>query len=98
VKNTLGYMDYNELQAKVEMCRFLGIRPVFVVRMLPKTWIKEVVDAGGFVLVLKYQLYPWTHKELAAKVSKELGMPVDSPRCLEEGTMKRFLRWHRKQL
>lgn len=85
VKNTLGYMDYDELQAKVEMCQFLGIKPVFAARMLPKPWIKEVVDARGFALILKYQLYPWTHKELAGRVSKVLGLPVDAPKALAEG-------------
>ena len=79
------------------MCQFLGIRPVFVARMLPKSWIKEVVDVGGFALILKYQLYPWTHRELAGRVSKGLGLPVDAPKALNEGTMKRFLRWHEKQ-
>jgi hypothetical protein len=30
-------------------------------------------------------------------VSKGLGLPVDAPKALNEGTMKRFLRWHEKQ-
>ncbi len=94
VKNTLGYMPHDELVVKVEMCEALDLRPVFVVRMLPKSWIHEVVEAGGFVLVLKYQLYPWTHRELASRVAEELGLPVDAPRALAEGTILRFLRWH----
>lgn len=98
VKNTLGYMDQRELRVKVRMCEHLGIRPVFVVRMMPKTWIYEVQNAGGFVLVLKWQLYPWTHRELAARVHGELGLPVDSPRALQEGTTQRFLRWHLQNL
>jgi hypothetical protein len=55
-------------------------------------------DAGGFALILKYQLYPWTHKELAKKVAERLGLPVDAPRQLEEGTMLRFMRWHERHL
>lgn len=94
VKNTLGYMDHDELRTKIAMCAELGVRPVFAVRMLPKSWIKEIVDAGGFALILKYQLYPWSHRELARRVNRELGLPVDAPRALEEGTMRRFLRWH----
>lgn len=94
VKNTLGYMDQREMRVKVRMCEHLGIRPVFVVRMMPRTWIYEVKNAGGFVLVLKWQLYPWTHRELARQVQRELGLPVDSPRALQEGTTQRFLRWH----
>ncbi len=37
VKNTLGYMDHDELATKIRMCRFLGISPVFAVRMLPRS-------------------------------------------------------------
>jgi hypothetical protein len=98
VKNTLGYMEYEEFQAKIRLCRFLGIRPVFAVRMVPKTWINEVVTAGGFALIMKYQLYPWSHKGLAKRVSEELGLPVDAPRALSDGTMRRFLDWHVKRL
>lgn len=98
VKNTLGYMDYEELKVKLRMCGFLGIKPVFAARMLPKNWIKEVIDSGGFALIMKYQLYPLAHRELARRVSRELGLPVDTPKALAEGTMDRFVRWHEKNL
>ncbi len=96
VKNTLGYMEYEEFKIKVRLCRFLDIRPVFAARMLPKTWINELINAGGYGLILKYQLYPWTHKELAKRVAGELGLPVDAPKALRDGTMHRFMEWHRK--
>lgn len=98
VKNTLGYMEHEELLTKVNLCEHLGIKPVFVARMLPKSWIEEVRGAGGFSLILKYQLYPLAHRELARKVSSELGLPVDSPKALADGTMDRFVQWHRKNL
>lgn len=96
VKNTLGYMSHKELVGKIKMCKYLGLRPVFVARMLPRTWIHEINVAGGFGLILKYQLYPISHKELARKVSKVLGLPVDTPRMLADGTMERFMKWHRR--
>lgn len=98
VKNSLGYMDYKELLIKIRICQKLGIRPVFVVRMMPKSWIRDVVTAKGFALILKYQLYPWSHHQLARKVFKELGLPVDAPKAIQQGTMNRFLRWHEKWL
>ncbi len=58
----------------------------------------ELMHRGGFALILKYQLYPWTHRELAKRVNQELDLPVDAPRFLAEGTMKRFLKWHGKKL
>jgi hypothetical protein len=87
-------MNYDELQTKLELCDTLGIRPVFAVRMLPKSWVNEVVRAGGFALIMKYQLYPWTHRELARRVREGLGLPVDAPRALADGTVGRFLSWH----
>lgn len=98
VKNTLGYMDQDELLTKTRMCQWLGVKPVIVARMLPKTWIDQLRRAGGFALILKYQLYPPSHKELASRVRTELGLPVDAPKRLEEGTMQRFLDWHKKHV
>jgi hypothetical protein len=98
VKNTLGYMDREEFLLKTKLCERLGITPVFVCRMLPKSWIFELMQLGGFALILKYQLYPWTHRELAKRVNQELSLPVDAPRFLYEGTMNRFLKWHSKRL
>jgi hypothetical protein len=94
VKNTLGYIDYKELTEKIRICHHLGVIPIFVVRMMPKTWIYEVIQNGGFVLPLKYQLYPLSHSELAKNISKKLGLPVDSPKALQSGTISKFKRWH----
>ena len=98
VKNTLSYMDQSEFATKMELCEHLGIAPVFVTRMIPKTWVKELIDRGGYAMILKYQLYPWTHMELARRVARELGLPVDAPKTLAEGTMDRFVNWHEKRL
>jgi hypothetical protein len=98
VKNALSYMDQKEFQIKMALCQYLGLRPVFAVRMLPKSWIKELVDAGGYAMILKYQLYPWTHVQLAKRVAKELALPVDAPKALADGTMDRFVRWHGKKV
>lgn len=98
VKNTLSYLDRTEFEVKIRLCRALGLRPVFAARMLPKTWINEVIREGGYAMILKYQLYPWTHVDLAKRVAKELGLPVDAPKALAEGTMDRFMKWHSKNL
>ena len=98
VKNTLGYMDHDEMVLKIEMCRHLGLRPLFAVRMLPKTWTNEIIQAGGFALIMKFQLYPWAHRDLARRVRESFGLPVDAPRSLMDGTVGRFLRWHLNSL
>ena len=80
------------------LCHTLGVRSVFVVRMMPTIWISELFKAGGFALILKYQLYPKAQKELVGRIRAELELPVDTPRALEDGTMQRFLNWHNKNV
>jgi hypothetical protein len=98
VKNTLGYPAHEEISIKLEMARLMRVTPVFVARMLPKTVINEIWRATGFALILKYQLYPYSHRALAKRVAEELRLPVDSPRRLSDGTMKRFTDWHAKRV
>lgn len=98
VKNTLSYGDHDELFAKVAVAEEIGTIPVLVTRMMPRSWANELIQRGGFALILGYQLYPWTHVDLARRVNRELGLPVDAPKALQDGTMERFMRWHRKRV
>jgi hypothetical protein len=93
VKNTLGYLDLREFVTKVRLSRHIGVIPVFAVRALPKTWAYALIQAGGYAMIMGYQFYPWTHKDLAANINKRLGLPVDAPKRIEQGTMQRFENW-----
>jgi hypothetical protein len=98
VKNTLKYIPRRELTVKLKMCRHLGLRPLFIVRMAAKSYIEEVRLEGGFTLVFKYQLYPFGQKPFADIVSKSLRLPVDCPARIADGTVQRFLKWHLKTI
>ena len=99
IKNKLGYMEWPELEVKAEMCRALGLVPLFIVRALPKSWVWEVVSRWkGFVLVFGYQLYPFGHDAFARKIRETLELPVDCPRAIQEGTIKRLVWWHEQRL
>ena len=93
VKNTLGYLDLDEFVAKIKMSLHLGLKPVFAVRSLPRTWIDALIQTGGYAMIMGYQFYPWTHADLANEIREKLGLPVDTPRRIEVGTMERFERW-----
>lgn len=98
VKNMLGYMDYEELETKIKICEHLGLKPIFVVRMFPNSWINKIRERGGFSLIMKYQFYPISYKELALKLKHELGFPISTPKRLEQGTMDRVDKWHQKNV
>ena len=93
VKNTLGYPDVSEFITKIKLSRHIGVKPVFAVRALPKTWAYALVQAGGYAMIMGHQFYPWTHKDIADQIREALGLPVDTPRRIEQGTMQRFENW-----
>jgi hypothetical protein len=98
IKNTLSYIEKEELGVKLRMCRYLGVRPLFIVRMAPKNYINDVEREGGFTLVFKYQLYPFGYKVFADTVKATLGLWTDSPARIADGTVRRFLNWHLRKL
>ena len=98
IKNTLPYIPRDELDAKLRMCAFLDLTPLFIVRFAPKSYVHEIQQRGGFTLIFKYQLYPYGFEDMAREVKSKLRLPVDCPATIAEGTCQRFLRWHRKRL
>jgi hypothetical protein len=97
IKNTLIYIPSDELEVKLDMCDYLGLRPLFIVRMAPKNYIQQVRQRGGYTMIFEWQQYPFGAGALAATVRAELGLPVDCRARIEDGTIQRFLRWHLEQ-
>jgi hypothetical protein len=98
IKNTLSYIDRDEMRVKIEMCRYLGLVPLFIVRAAPANYMNEVEKAGGFTLIFEWQLYPFGQEPFAKEVREALGLKVDSPRAIATGTVSRLARWHAKRL
>src|SRR5579864_1957088 len=57
-----------------------------------------VINAGGYALIFKWQLYPFGTRDFAHEVRSRLGLPVDSPIAIADGTVRRFLNWHVRSL
>jgi hypothetical protein len=98
IKNTLGYIEQTEFQVKLRMCGYLGVRPMFIARMMPKSYIYEVYLAGGFCLILLDQHYPLMSDALATRVRDRLKLPVTSIREYPDTALQRFEKWHEGSL
>jgi hypothetical protein len=98
IKNQLGYIEQTEFQTKLEMCRHLLVRPMFIARMMPKNHNIQVIRAGGFVLLLKNQHYPLMADDLAKRVRDSLNLPALSISELPDTTLRRFENWHQGTL
>ncbi|HLC41871.1 MAG TPA: hypothetical protein VJO34_09630 [Methylomirabilota bacterium] len=97
MKNTLDYIPIEELNVKLEMCGFLGFKPLFIMRYAPKNYMKKIIDAGGIGLLFEHQLYPFGYEALAKRVRDELGLKVDCPTRIADGTMERLVKAHQWQ-
>jgi hypothetical protein len=98
IKNTLDYIPREEFRSKLQMCKFLGIRPLFILRYAPKNYIWDVIKAGAYCLIFQDQLYSLGYKRLARIVKTDLGLPVDCPKTLEAGLLSRLDAWHIRKL
>lgn len=96
VKNTFDYIDKRERDLKLKMCHYLGIIPLFIMRDAPKSYNWEIMQDGGVFLLFECQIYPMGQENLVKKIIDVLGLPVDCPKAIPEGIIKRFLKVHKK--
>lgn len=97
IKNTQNYIPRKELLLKIDLCRHIDVRPLFVMRFAPKSYIEEVRKAGGFTLLYEDQIYPFGFINLMREIRTKLGLKVQCPRDFKEGDMQRFVNWHDKK-
>ena len=98
IKNTQNYISRDELTVKIQICTYLDIVPLFIMRFAPKSYIHQVNKAGGFVLLFEHQMYPMGQTPLLTEVRDRLGLKVHSPTDVKEGDIHRLLIWHTKHL
>ncbi|PIQ86183.1 MAG: hypothetical protein COV74_05770 [Candidatus Omnitrophica bacterium CG11_big_fil_rev_8_21_14_0_20_45_26] len=90
VKNTLGYIDREDMDIKIELCQFLGIMPIFIVRYSPTVWNNEVFENGGLVQVFETQIFSPGKAELVGRLKNELELPVLVSRRIPDSIMDRL--------
>lgn len=98
VKNRLRYIEREELELKMEICKFLGIRPLFIMRASPKSYNWHIIKGGGYVVIFEAQIYPFGQQSLVKKIREVLGLPVDCPRAIPEGIIDRFVKLHNRNV
>ena len=77
VKNTYEYMPLDEFKTKLKMCEFLGLTPLFIVRVRhPNQW-KLAAAAGGFVFQFKTKIFPPGQQDLVSRIWLQMKLPVD---------------------
>ncbi|MFH1821117.1 MAG: hypothetical protein ABH852_01570 [Methanobacteriota archaeon] len=76
IKNTLSYMEEDEFEAKLEMCKFLGLIPLWILRNAPATQFERMKPHNGFILKFKAQIYPPGQELLVRDIWENMRIPV----------------------
>ena len=101
VKNTLGGMEPEEIDVKIDICRYLGIVPVFAVRW-NRQYVNCVYKQGGFSWFFKTQMFPLGQERLVNRLfirlsaGPQLKFPVSVRTSLPEKTVRMFDGWVRR--
>jgi hypothetical protein len=98
IKNKLAYIEFDELYTKLRIAQHLGLIPLFIARMLPKSWINDVWQRGGFCLIYKYQLYPYGQEKLVQQLREKLDLPIGCPKAIQAGTIQRLMNFHMRRV
>ena len=96
IKNTLGYIEKEELGIKLDMCSFFGVRPLFIMRYSPQTYNHMIYEKGGFALIFKTQIYELSQETLVNRIKEVAGLPVICSAAIPDGIIDRFEKWHKK--
>lgn len=99
IKNTQNYIQRPELDLKLDLCKHLGLVPLFIMRYAPKSYMYRIAAKfRGFGLLYEEQIYPFGHSALLTEVREKLGLKVQSPRDIKDGDMQRLVKWHNKRV
>jgi len=96
IKNTLGYIEKEELEIKLEMCNYLGVKPLFIMRNSPQSYNHMIYQNSGFVLIFVTQIYELSQQILVNRIKEVADLPVICTAAIPDGIINRFVVWHEK--
>lgn len=92
VKNMLSTPSHGEVSTKIEMCNFLGIKPIFACRWI-EPYRKKIQENGGFVWQFKDQLYPLGQEKFVKELRKRFTFPLEVRSELPQKSIIEFQEW-----
>ena len=95
VKNVLQYVNLSdELTIKLDMCKYLGLVPFFIIRMLPIIWVRKIGSYGGVALLFKRWVFPPAERKLVEECAKEFNLPMSYWHALPATVVERAVKLH----
>ncbi len=92
VKNMLSLIPHAEVSKKIEICNFLGVKPVFACRWI-EPYRKKIQENLGFAWQFKNQIYPLGQESFVKELRKRFNFPVEVASELPNENILEFKEW-----
>ena len=76
VRNKFPYIDDDELDTKLQICAYFGIKPLFPFRTAPYSQIEKVKNQGGRILIFRSKIFPPGYRQLVNTMWNTMRLPV----------------------
>ena len=94
VKNTLPYMEADEFLNKLEMCKYLDIIPLWILRNAPEVQFNTMKANLGLILKFKAQIYPYGQEPLVGEIWQNMRLPVTVKAEMPQKVVNSLLSFH----
>lgn len=91
IKNRFPYIKKNTIQAKIKICDYLKLIPIFVVREMPYSHQQIINDAGGFVIRFSAKLFPDYFRQNITELYSITHLPVSHAKIFPEKSIRLFI-------
>lgn len=98
VKNTLAYMEPDEFLSKLDICKFLGVTPLWILRNAPEIQFRTMKARNGRISPFKAQIYPYGQEPLVGEIWKKMRLPVTVWGEMPQKVVKMVISFHRSNV
>ncbi len=94
IKNTFDYMPWEEFGEKLEMCKFLGLLPVFPLRCPSEQQFRMMKEVNGLALKFKTRIFPPGNQMLVTEIWNHFRLPINIWDGILNSVESVFLSYH----
>lgn len=81
---------------KLEMCKYLDITPLWILRNAPEVQFNTMKANSGLILKFKAQIYPYGQEPLAGEIWQNMRLPVTVKAEMPQKVVNSLLNFHNR--
>lgn len=96
IKNTFDYMPQDEFEEKLDMCKLLGLIPMFPLRCPSPQQYELMKTANGLALQFKTRIFSPGFQKLVTEIWNNFRLPVSIWQQITPPIERNFVNYHKR--